>query len=113
MDMMGRIIGVALALVLALVLLAPFSARSESLIVEDKATGEFVVLRSDKCTDASVTKIIPPQSLPEFSSGEAFVSKKMWPICWTLLPDMSVLFVFPDGDIGRVPMNAFRKMSTV
>ena len=110
---MGRIAEVLVGFVISLALLYPFLAHATKYIVEDKRSGEFVILDETKCSDKKIMDFIKPEYRDAFYNGEALIQHKRYPICWTVTPDGFVLYAFPDGDVGRIPLKAFHKMSQV
>ena len=103
----GKALSAALGLVAFCVLLT-FATGAWAGLISKSANGDWARLDKESCTNAGILKHVPPPYRSKLGSGEAKIEGKVYPLCWVLAPDQSVILVYEDGGVGKVPAHLFR-----
>ena len=92
-------------------------ANASSLVVQD-AEGNSLKIYDTACTDATVLgfiakKRVRAELVKDFKAGEMLYKGKEYKACWLAAPDGHVYVIDDAGDISKIPMEAFQRMSDV
>lgn len=104
----GKTVGALISLVAFVVLLTFATGAWAGFISRDARTGNWARLDKGVCTNEGILKHIPSEYRSKFGPGEAQLEGKKHPLCWVLAPDGSVILVYEDGEIGKVPVHYFK-----
>lgn len=103
----GKTVGALISLV-AFVVLLTFATGAWAGLISKSQNGDWARLNKGACTNEGILKHIPKEYRAQFSTGEASISGTVFPHCWVLAPDMSIILVYEDGETGKVPVSYFK-----
>lgn len=104
----GKALGALISLIAFVVLLTFATGAWAGLISKDPSNGNWARLNKGPCVNKKILANIPEQYRSRFSVGEASISGTLFPLCWVLAPDATVILVYEDGETGKLPVYLFK-----